>query len=517
MDMAMSNPMTSTASLAPLPPDGLEVELTAKPDAVTVLGGAPTQVYRYEGRVIQGDAAALQVIPDSYVGPILRAHKGQHVRVHLHNQLPVETNIHWHGLIVPSNMDGHPHDLAAPGGEFVYDFEIRNRAGTYWFHPHKHGETGAQVNKGLAALFIVSDDEEQKLELPSGNQDLALVIQDRRIDADNQFAYSAGSMAGMGSEATNGMGGGMMDGMMGFLGDHILVNGKPNAVLPLATRAYRLRLLNGSNARIYKLAWSDGRPMTVLGTDGGLLAQPDQRPYVALSPGERIELWADFGDAPVGTEVKLQSLEFTAGMDMMGRMGGTLPNGAAFDVLTVRVERQEQDDAVLPKTLVPLPAADASQASNAAQPRPFVVAMTAPMLWTINGRIYEMDNVGDDERVKFGSTEIWEFANVGGMGMGGRGMNGRGMGGMAMAHPMHVHGVQFRIVSRQVDEPQRAGWETLSEGFVDEGWKDTVLVMPGERAQVLMKFADYAGLFMYHCHILEHADMGMMRDYIIEE
>ena len=198
----------------------------------------------------------------------------------------------------------------------------------------------------------------------------------------------------------------------------------------MATRAYRLRLLNGSNARIYKLAWSDGRPMTVLGTDGGLLAQPDQRPYVALSPGERIELWADFGDDPVGTEMKLQSLEFSGGMGMMGSMGrmgrmggmmgGISPNGAAFDVLTVRVDRQEQDDAVLPKTLVPVPAADASQAINAAQPRPFVIAMSAGMMWTINGRTYEMGKVGADERVKFGSTEIWEFANVGGMGMGGQ-------------------------------------------------------------------------------------------------
>ncbi len=181
--------VASTAPLALLPADGLEIELTAKPDAVAVLPGTPTQVYRYEGHVIQGDPAALQVIPGSYVGPIIRAHKGQQVRVHLHNQLPVESNIHWHGLIVPSNMDGHPHDLAAPGGEFVYDFEIRNQAGTYWFHPHKHGETGAQVNKGLAALFIVSDDEEQQIGLPSGSQDVALVIQDRRIDADNQFAY----------------------------------------------------------------------------------------------------------------------------------------------------------------------------------------------------------------------------------------------------------------------------------------------------------------------------------------
>lgn len=158
--------------------------------------------------------------------------------------------------------------------------------------------------------------------------------------------------------------------------------------------------------------------MTVLGMDGGLLAQPDERPYVALSPGERMEVWADFGDTPVGKEVKLQSLEFSAGMDMMGRMGRhgrrddgrhgpNGPNGrngpdgpderhdgwgparrAVFpDVLTVRVDREEQDDAVLPKKLVTVPAADVSQAINADQPRPSVLAMTAPMMWTINGKI----------------------------------------------------------------------------------------------------------------------------------
>ena len=208
----------STATLAPLPPDGLEIELTAKPDAVEVLPGTPTQVYRYEGRVIQGDPAALQVIPGSYVGPIIRAHKGQQVRVHLHNQLPVESNIHWHGLIVPANMDGHPKDLAAPGGEFVYDFEMRNQAGTYWFHPHKHGETGAQVIKGLTAIFIVSDDEEQLLGLPSGSQDVALMIQDRRFDAGNQFAYAAGSMSGMNSQTTGGMSGMGSTGSTGSMG-----------------------------------------------------------------------------------------------------------------------------------------------------------------------------------------------------------------------------------------------------------------------------------------------------------
>jgi blue copper oxidase len=503
----------------------LEIELTAQPDEMPMLDGQQTHVYRYEGQVLQGDPAALQTLPGSYVGPIIRAERGQLVRVHFQNQLPVETNIHWHGLLVPPQMDGHPHDLVPPGGQFLYEFEVRNPAGTYWFHPHKHGDTGAQINMGLTGLLIVRDEMEKAVRLPSGDQDVALVIQDRQFDGDNQFAYLAGMM------------GGMMGQMMGFLGDHILVNGRPHAVLIVATRAYRLRLLNASNSRIYKLAWSNGQPLTVLATEGGLLAQPVTRPYVTLASGERLEVWADFSGLATGTEVKLQSLAFEgveAAMEMGGMMHGasTLSNGAAFEVLTVRVEREEEDDAVLPAVLVPVERLETSEAGNAGQPRRFVLAMTGPMQWTINGRSFEMDDVAVDEQVKLGTTEIWEFANVmeppaGGRGMGGHGMGGHGMMGQGMmgqgmmrdfmAHPMHVHGIQFRVVSRQVDEPQRAGWETLRAGYVDEGWKDTVLVMPGEHVQLLMRFEDYPGLFIYHCHNLEHSDMGMMRNYIIRQ
>ncbi len=128
--------------------------------------------------------------------------------------------------------------------------------------------------------------------------------------------------------------------------------------------------------------------------------------------------------------------------------------------------------------------------------------------WTLNGRTFEMTDVAKDEIVQLGSTEVWEFANQG----GGRGM----MGGMLLPHPMHVHGKSFQVLSRQVASGMQADWKTVSEGYVDDGWKDTVLVMPGERVQVLVRFEDYTGLFLYHCHNLEHEDMGMMRNYRVD-
>lgn len=132
------------------------------------------------------------------------------------------------------------------------------------------------------------------------------------------------------------------------------------------------------------------------------------------------------------------------------------------------------------------------------------------MSWTINGRTFEMTNVAQDEVVKLGDLEVWQFTNQGG---GGRGMMG---GGMALPHPMHIHGLQFQIIERDISTAGRAAWDTLSDGFVDEGWHDTVLVMPGESVKVLLKFEDFTGLYLYHCHYLEHEDMGMMRNYLVE-
>jgi FtsP/CotA-like multicopper oxidase with cupredoxin domain len=472
--------------------DEVHIALKAAPSEVTLLPGEATRVWTYQGEVLKGNSNVVQHLPGSYLGPILRLRKGQKVRLDFTNDLPEPSIVHWHGLHVPQEADGHPRLAIGTGETYTYEFEVHNRAGTYWYHPHPHGRTGPQVYYGLAGLLLVSDEEEAAAGLPSSEQDIPLVIQDRTFDADNQLVY---------------MGNGMMDQMMGFLGDRILVNGQPDFVLPVATRAYRLRVLNGSNSRTYKLGWHDNTPLTVIATDGGLLERPVQRDYVVLSPGERIELWADFAGRKVGTELRLQSLPFFGGevgmMGMMGRsgmMGGrsALPNGGEFTVMRIYFEREAAETSELPDQLSTLQFYRQEDAGNRRRPRTFDITMQR-MSWFLNGRTFEMEDTARNEVVKLGDLEVWEFVNQ--------------RGGMSMIHPMHVHNVQLQVLERQMLPGLTEYWETVRGGYVDEGWKDTVLLMPGERVKVLLKFEDYEGLYLYHCHNLEHEDLGLMRNY----
>lgn len=475
----------------------LAIDLTAGPAKLAIFPGAETSVWRYRAAVREGNPEAVQELSDAYLGPILRVKKGQRIQVRLKNDLPAPTIIHWHGLLIPEEMDGHPRSVIAPGATFEYDFQVNNRAGMYWFHPHPHQLTGPQVYYGLAGLFIVSDDEEAALGLPSGEYDLPLVIQDRTFNAQNQLVYLAN---------------GMMDQMMGVLGDTILVNGAPNATLDVKASAYRLRFLNGSNSRIYKLAWQDGTPLTVIATDGGLLEAPVTRDAVTLAPAERVELWVDFSGRPPGSEMRLVSQPFSGLSSGGGMMGGgsNLPHGGAFDILTLKIGEKGEDVVALPARLSMISRYRAEDAVNFKSPRTFALAMQG-MIHTINGRVFEMDAVAHDEIVRLGDLEVWEFANL----EGGGGM-GMGMMNVELPHPMHVHSVQFQILSRQLVQGNESMYGELSAGFVDDGWKDTVLVMPGEKVQVLVRFETYAGTFLYHCHNLEHEDAGMMRNYRIE-
>ncbi len=275
--------------------------------------------------------------------------------------------------------------------------------------------------------------------------------------------------------------------MIGFLGDRILINGRPNFTLDAATHPYRLRLLNGSNARIYKLAWHDDRPFQVIGTDGGLLAHPVQRPYLTLSPGERVELWADFSADPVGSEIILENHD--------------IDTGETFPIAQVRIAREETTTLSLPTELSSLNGHQEQDAVNWQNPRTFDMEMRH-MTWLLNGRTFEMEEVAPNEIVRLGDLEVWEFVNE--------------SRHMLMPHPMHVHAVQFQVIQREVLPEFAAQYDVVKDGYVDEGWKDTVLLMPGERVKILMKFEKYTGLFLYHCHNLEHEDRGMMRNFLIE-
>lgn len=508
----------------------VHIELHAVADQVAIRPGAPTRVWRYRGKLLRGDAGALETLPGTYLGPTIRVRRGQRVRIDFINELPESTIINWHGLHVPAAMDGHPRDVIEPGKRFVYDFTILNRAGSYFYHPHPHGRTGKEVYFGLAGLLLVSDDEEAALGLPTGAQDLPLTIQDRTFDDDNQFVYlsqrvgdttaqdpTQGGMMGGGGMGGGmmggGMGAGMMARMMGVFGDQILVNGQPDAGLDVQARPYRLRLFNVSNSRTYKLAWSDSSPLTVIATDGGLLAEALQRDYITLAPAERADVWVDFGRWPAGSELTLQSLAFegTMGMGammggssgmmggMMGRMMSTtaLPDGTPFPVLKLRVKGIAQGTAAPPKRLSNIAPPNPRAAINFGHPKVFDVTMRA-MRWGINGESFEMLAASRFETVKLGTYEIWEFRN-----------DTRAM----MAHAMHVLGLQFRVLGRSVSPGFAKARGTVEAGYLDEGWKDTVLVMPGERVRLLLHFTDYPGLFIYQCHMLEHADSGLMRNY----
>jgi FtsP/CotA-like multicopper oxidase with cupredoxin domain len=503
----------------------VEIELAMNTADVSILQGEKTRVWKITGKVLKGPSGVLDNNEGTYLAPTLSFKKGQKVRLILNNNLPAQSILHWHGLHVPANMDGNPMYAVDRGESYVYEFEILNRAGTYFYHSHTHGVTARQVYSGLAGLLIVSDDQEQALDLPSGDQDVPLVIQDRSFDDQNQLVYSAH----------------MMQRMQGFLGDQILVNGKPNFVLPVATRPYRLRLVNGSNSRIYKLAWDDGTPMTVIGVDGGLLEKPEQFAYVMLSPGERLEVWMDFSGRAVGSELTLRSLQFDTathgGMGMMGgghrgmmgggmmggghrgmmgggMMGGgmmsvsALPSGSDYPILKIRVAKKEQGNNTLPKVLTPITALLVKNAANAANPRTIALSMEH-MSALLNGRSYKMNDVQPDEIIPVNSLQLIEFDN--GF-SGGGGMHGM----MNMPHPMHLHGEQFQIVKREISSGSSDNYASVASGFINSGWKDTVLVMPGEKVTILKPFNDFKGLFMYHCHNLEHEDLGMMRDYLIK-
>jgi FtsP/CotA-like multicopper oxidase with cupredoxin domain len=503
----------------------IEIDLNAVPATVQILPGQITQVWSYTAKLVKGDPSSLQTIPNSYLGPIIRVRQGQRIRVNFRNNLPPgqASIVHWHGLILPAEMDGHPRFAIQPGQTYVYEFEVTNRAGMNWFHPHPHQLTGQQAYAGLAGLLIVTDPEEATLNLPTGAYEVPIVLQDRTLDNNNQLLY-LGSKIGTtrdnymgrmqrGRPAGNGMMGNMSS-IMGFLGEKIFVNGKPNFTIAAATRIYRLRILNGSNARIYKLAWSNGDPLTVIGTDGSLLTQPVSKKYVMLAPGERVDIWADFSKLPVGTEISLNSLAFSGaenagGGSMRGMMNSSnAPGiGTAMTLFNVKIERAEQETRQLPSKLAALPLLRPENAVNAAQPRPVELALQG-MNWVINGQLFEMDVATPQETVQLNSIEQWEIINQ---------LNpGAMMDAMGMAHPIHLHGVHFQVISRKVLPELEAGWQTVQDGYVDQGLKDTVMVMPGERVKLLMKFEKYSGLFAYHCHNLEHEDAGMMRNYLIK-
>jgi blue copper oxidase len=414
----------------------------------------------------------------SYLGPTLRVNRGDEVEIAVTNTLKEDTTVHWHGLLIPAELDGSPHQLIRPGATWRPRLPIRQPAATLFYHSHAHGRTGAQVYSGLAGLFLVTDDEERALGLPSeyGVDDLPLVLQDRQFE-DGRLVLPEG----------------MMTNMLGRRGNTTLVNGTPNAIARIPGRLVRLRLVNGSNARIFDLSFADQRSFHWIASEGGLLEEPIQVRSLTLAPGERVEVLVDFSN---GRPVALQTAPDT-NLPMMGPLARVRDFGAeifgAGHEVVLRFEpiASDRGTAVVPVRLIARQRVNASQAKRR---RRFVLTMGMGGMMggrmgsggtmAINGRPFDMDRI--DERVVLGDTEIWEVS------------------GEMMFHPMHIHGVQFEVLSRNGGKPMTR----------DAGARDTVLVR--EPVELLVRFTQPAvkAPFMYHCHILEHEDNGMMGQFV---
>jgi blue copper oxidase len=406
------------------------------------------------------------------LGPTIMIERGQDFSLRLENGLGQATNIHWHGLIVPAEMDGGPSQVVSAGSSFQYNFPIVQRAGTYWYHPHPHGNTARQVHNGLGGAFIVTDTEERSLNLPSGEQDKLLVLQDKRIGDSGNVVYSPF----------------MSEIMTGYFGNHILVNGIYSPVIEVKSRFHRLRMVNGSTARVYNLALSTGKSFHVIGGDGGLLPAPEQLTSVFLAPGERVDILVDFSTSKRGDELYLISDRFEGGVQ----------GNEAFEIAKFRVTEEETENFTIPAFLSHFEPIDPSAVVNS---RTFTLFRSnksaAPHrpgggmgMHTINNLVFDQTRI--DARVKADTVEEWIFDNSQG----------------DEIHPMHIHALQFRVVERT------GGRNRLTA--TEKGWKDTVLVMPGEKVKLLVPFPSYRGKYVFHCHNLEHEDDGMMLNFLIE-
>lgn len=461
----------STLALIVLP--GLAVGQTLQPMVIPPLLDADTfhlTVAAHTHQFYPGKNTPTFGVNGPYLGPTLLMHKGDTARLVVENQLEEETTMHWHGMHVPGEMDGGPHSIIEPGDSWMAEYEVKNPAGTYWYHPHPHMMTARQANLGIAGFIIVKDDDEAQLELPRtyGEDDFPVVLQDKKWIANGEMALYP-------------------------LGDSMLVNGTPNAMLEVPAQVIRLRVLNGAVARIFNLGFNDNRDFTMIASDAGLLSAPVSINRLMFSNGERAEILLDLAGLE-GDTLTLMSYgnELTDPMPGSGNLilESSLLNGVAFPMLRLVVGPQTADPVTtIPATLVTHTPPDESESVQTRIKTLTGTGMVAMGQFQINGTMYDMDVVNDT--IVLGSTEVWHFVN-----------------NTNLAHPMHLHGVSFYVLERDGQAPP--AWE--------QGPKDVVLVDAGEDVKLIAKFTEPAGSdfpFMYHCHNLMHEDHMMMLQFIV--
>jgi cuproxidase len=441
------------------------VNFKAMPGRHAFIAGKPTTTYGYSAPIL---------------GPVIRVRRGDEVQMVVENHLDTATTVHWHGLLVPGHNDGGPQQLIQPGDRWRPVLKIDQPAATLWFHPHPHGDTARQIYMGLAGMMIIDDGSDARLGLPRtfGVDDLPIILQDRQFDPDGSIGYDNKTLE-------------PLDIAYGSRGDTIIVNGAIAPVARVPASLVRLRLLNAANAQNYELRFGDRRTFHVIASDGGFVSAPVPVTQLIIAPAERFEVLVDFAD---GQPVMLE----TGPDEQMGIFGRVAPDASPDYVPLMRFEPTTTVRPVvteLPTHLIepaPVNAASAVQRRQlvlnsglcATRPGTSGHAEMATVIG-INGKPFDMSRI--DIETKLGTTEVWEITSIG------------------MAHPFHVHGALFRVLSIEGQRPA----QHLA------GWKDTLLVE--DKAELLVIFdrpATHSHPFMFHCHILEHEEAGLMGQYV---
>jgi spore coat protein A len=415
-------------------------EITQKEADVEFMPGMRTRIWGYEGM---------------FPGPTIKARRGRAAVVRQTNLLQGETVVHLHGGVTEPASDGFPTDMIMPGESRSYVYPNQSRGATLWYHDHAMDHTAHNLYMGLAGLYIIEDESEAGLGLPSGEYDVPLILQDRSFGQDGNFSYHAGRA-----------------GRIGARGAVMLVNGVPWPRFEVATRKYRFRILNGSNATAFEIALGNGRPLTQIATEGGLLTMPIECPSIPLAMAERTEVIVDFSGYPLGTQIVLNNV------------GG---EGPKSEIMRFDVTREEHDGNSIPEKLGDWEPLDPKLAVRTREIE-FGISMEFnihPLIWTINGKKFNPN--ASLAQVEYGQVEIWHLKN-------------RKFGSLEKLHPVHVHLVNFQILERNGGPPKP--WE--------RGWKDTVSLGKGEEVKIIMKFDGHRGRYLMHCHNLEHEDHNMM-------
>ena len=432
--------------------------------------GAKTATYGYNGA--------------DFWGPTLILTKGTQSRMVLQNNLTEATTTHWHGLLVSGAVDGGPHQMIAAGTTWsTPNFTVKNQAATYWYHPHLHGATQKHLTLGAGGMIIIKDAAEAALALPRtyGTDDIPVMLTSRRFTTTNGTANQF--------VTTNSA-----------YGDYLLANGVMDAEVTLPKQIVRLRLLNAEVEREYNVGFSDNRMFYVIGTDGGLVSAPVALTRLIMAPGERYEILVNLNADTVGGTVDLKAyngadsgLSFGfAGLEP-GTTGnfGSLLNYTTFNLLHIKVGATTAS----PITTVPASLITNTYPTTAEATTTRAVNVTGGLngaAFSFNNVLYNYDTI--NQTVKAGATESWTVS-----------------AGNIFSHSFHIHGVQFKLVARNGSAANIKNYE--------QGWKDTLYVPIQETVTFVARFddtADSALPFMYHCHMSNHEDEGLMGQFVVQ-